>query len=269
MTNAARPSLRTKKRPPVFFYFLSILLAGIFGSLITLTYLQSGDMNLSQTVNTPVFSPSNPPKNLPQLIKVVSPSVVSIVGNTNDSKTVGTGFVVDHKGTIVTAAHVVSDKSTPYTVVTQDKATYPAEVTQIDKSHDIAILKAPVNLTPLPLGNSDALNIGDSVVSIGNPYGILNGTVTTGVISGLHRNIVATDESNSDTQGLTNLIQIDAALNPGDSGGPLLDMSGHVIGITTASDVSAQNIGFAIPVNIIKQHLDNSPGIFSAYYETL
>jgi serine protease Do len=151
---------------------------------------------------------------------------------------------------IITNRHVVSDNEAEYTVYTQDGKKYPAKVLAKDSVQDIAVLKIEGG-EPFPtvkLGDSANIQIGQTVIAIGNALGEFNNTVSVGVISGLSRTITAGGRGVSET--LENIIQTDAAINSGNSGGPLFNLKGEVIGVNTAMAGNAQNIGFAIPVNV-------------------
>ncbi len=170
---------------------------------------------------------------------------------------IGTGFVVDETGLIVTNKHVVSDPSVQYTVI--DAADKEHTVTNIyrDPANDLAILRVEgLEQDPLPLGNSDEIRVGESVIAIGTALGEFRHTVTTGVISGLGRGIQALGAS-FQLEDLEGVIQTDAAINPGNSGGPLLNAMGEVIGVNVAVSQGAQNIGFALPINIIRASIKN------------
>src|SRR3989304_7446339 len=178
---------------------------------------------------------------------------------------IGSGFIVDSNGLVVTNKHVVSDTDATYKVVTQDGTEY--EVIQIsrDPSNDIAILKIEAEgLSAVEFGESGNLKVGQFVIAIGTALGEFRHTVTTGVISGLGRGITAGDSLGGFVEELDNVIQTDAAINPGNSGGPLLASAGQVIGVNVAVAQSAQNIGFAIPINVVKKALDqfNKTGKF-------
>lgn len=163
----------------------------------------------------------------------------------------GSGFIISSDGFIVTNGHVVEDENLDYSVLLNNDETYEAEVLAIDPITDLAILKIEVdNLPIVELGDSSNLKVGQSVIAIGNALGEYSNTVSTGVISGLSRKIVAGNYR--EAEQLVGVIQTDASINPGNSGGPLLDISGKVIGINTAIARGAQNIGFAIPVDSIK-----------------
>lgn len=171
----------------------------------------------------------------------------------NRQSTIGTGFIVSEKGVIVTNRHVVSDVNTKYSVVTKDGK--KLEVTKIyrDPNLDLALVQVSGNdLKALELGDSAKLKVGQMAVAIGNALGRFDNTVTTGVVSGLGRAVVAGDPYSGESELLDNLIQTDAAINPGNSGGPLLNLSGQVIGVNVAASEGAQNIGFAIPINSVK-----------------
>ena len=174
----------------------------------------------------------------------------------------GTGFVIGNDGLILTNKHVVSIEGGQYTVVTNDGRKFDAGVVATDPLQDIAIIRvkdqskwAEKPLPPVTLGDSSKLLIGESVIAIGNALGEFQNTVSVGVISGLNRNITATGP-NGKTENLDNVIQTDAAINKGNSGGPLLNLQGEVIGINSAISESGQNLGFAIPINRAKKAVE-------------
>lgn len=210
------------------------------------------------------------------LVKIyenVSPGVVAIViyGGESDLYPLGSGsgFVIDKEGHIVTNFHVVHQAE-------EIQVTFPSgikvrgQVIGTDTDSDLAVIKvdvAPEDLHPLPLGDSDELQVGQIVVAIGNPFG-LNGTMTTGIVSGLGRTLDSLNQAPDDGQSFTqyftagDIIQTDAAINPGNSGGPLLNLDGEVIGVNRAirtyntnADLEPVNsgIGFAVSVNIVKR----------------
>lgn len=171
---------------------------------------------------------------------------------------IGTGFVVDSKaGLILTNKHVISDTDSEYFVEDQEGKEYPIKNLYRDPANDIGIIRIDAQLPGLELGDSDSLKVGQSVVAIGTALGEFRHTVTTGVISGLGRGITASDGYGFSSERLDNVIQTDAAINPGNSGGPLLNSQGQVIGVNSAVAGNAQNIGFAIPINVIKESLKN------------
>jgi S1-C subfamily serine protease len=177
---------------------------------------------------------------------------------TPDVDYIGSGFVVDKNGLIVTNKHVVSDASMQYVVVNDKGKEYDVQNIYRDPINDIAILKiGSSDFQPLDLGDSGNLQVGQFVIAIGTALGEFRNTVTTGVISGLGRGITAGSPFEGEAEQLDNVIQTDAAINPGNSGGPLINSSGQVIGINTAVSSQGQNIGFAIPINAIKESLRN------------
>ena len=161
-------------------------------------------------------------------------------------QSLGSGFIVHPAGYVVTNAHVVS-RATKITVTLADNSKYPARVISADPDHDLAVLKIEppkgASLPHLPFGRSDDLMVGETVLAVGNPMGLSN-TVSAGIVSALDRELEF-------AQGVkyTGLIQTDAPINPGSSGGPLLNVRGELIGINTAIRADAQNIGFAIPID--------------------
>lgn len=169
----------------------------------------------------------------------------------------GTGFVVGKNGLILTNRHVVADKSAEYTVLTNDGKKYKAEVIARDPLQDLALIRAKglVGITPLKLGDSDKIQIGQTAITIGNALGEFRNTVSVGVISGLKRTVKASSNFGNSSERLDQVIQTDAAINPGNSGGPLLNLKGEVLGVNTAMAVGAQNIGFAIPINLAKKDI--------------
>src|SRR3990167_7280389 len=171
--------------------------------------------------------------------------------------TIGTGFVASDNGVIVTNRHVVSDPNANYTVVTKDGKKLEVEKIYLDPTLDLALVKTKQNgLHGLRMGDSSNLKVGQTVIAIGNALGRFSNTVTTGVVSGLGRSIGAGDPFGREVEVLDDLIQTDAAINPGNSGGPLLNSAGEVIGVNVAVSESAQNIGFAIPINSVKAIID-------------
>lgn len=169
----------------------------------------------------------------------------------------GSGFIVSPDGYVITSNHVVGDKEADYTVILEPEKTFVAKVISRDSLNDIAILKINAkNLPYLELGESDKIEIGQTVIAIGNALGEFHDTISTGVVSGLSRFITAYSGLTNHAENLRGLIQTDAAINPGNSGGPLVDIEGKVIGINTAVVMGAQNIGFAIPIDYVKKDLE-------------
>jgi len=173
------------------------------------------------------------------------------------NNTIGTGFVVSDKGIIVTNKHVVSETAIKYNVVTKDGKKYEIRKIYRDPILDLAIVQIDgSDLKALELGDSSKLKVGQTVIAIGNALGSFTNTVTTGVVSGLGRRVVAGDPFSGSAESLDDLIQTDAAINPGNSGGPLLNSAGQVIGVNVATTEGAQNIGFAVPINSVKKIAD-------------
>lgn len=183
----------------------------------------------------------------------------------------GTGFIVSEDGMILTNKHVVLDEQADYTVLSNDGRRFAAKVLARDSLQDLAILKIETensidnsgNLIKKPfpvvkLGDSDKLQIGQIVVAIGNALGEFRNTISVGVISGLGRTITASGGGLVET--IEDVIQTDAAINKGNSGGPLLNLRGEVVGINTATVLEAQSIGFAIPVNKAKKDIEQIKG---------
>ncbi len=197
-------------------------------------------------------------ESIPELYRRVSPSVVSIVAtsiNPYDSdhridRVTGSGFLLDVSGLILTNSHVVYGRQV-ITATLDEGVTLPAQFVGADPLFDIAVIRIPQpakgTLPVLPMGDSGHLQVGEEVYAIGNPLG-LEQTLTRGIVSAVNRRIPGA------TWSLTEpLIQTDAAINPGSSGGPLVNRCGEVIGITAAILPEAQNIGFAVPADLVKE----------------
>lgn len=169
----------------------------------------------------------------------------------------GSGFIVDSSGIILTNRHVVEDHKAEYAAVLNDGSKYPAQVIARDPINDVAVLKiAAQNLPVIEMADSSNLNLGQTAIAIGNVLGIFKNTVSIGVVSGLSRNIQAGSSLTGEITMLRGLIQTDAAINPGNSGGPLINSEGRVIGINAATIMAAENIGFALPINVAKKDLE-------------
>ncbi|MDP9271164.1 MAG: trypsin-like peptidase domain-containing protein [Chloroflexota bacterium] len=183
----------------------------------------------------------------------VSPAVVTIqVSSGFGSGGSGSGFIFNANGWILTNRHVVQGAS-QIKVILADSRSFTGTVYGIDTLTDLAIVKINASGLPTaPIGSSEDLVQGQLAIAIGNPLGTFENTVTTGVISGLGRQITAGDAGNQSSEQLNDLIQTDAAINPGNSGGPLLNSEGEVIGVNTATSGSAQGIGFSIPIDTAK-----------------
>jgi serine protease Do len=170
---------------------------------------------------------------------------------------VGSGFVIHESGYLVTNAHVV-ERTSDTKIIFGDDSTYDAAIVAVDHDHDLALLQIEPqhNLQVIELGRSDDLLIGETAIAIGNPLGYQH-TLTSGVISATHRELQLFNERTGRTVKYSDLIQTDASINPGNSGGPLLNSLGKLIGINTAIRGDAQNIGFAIPVEVLHNILPN------------
>lgn len=188
-------------------------------------------------------------RNVDSVVAVTSTVTSSVFGQTAQGTSSGSGFIITPNGYVVTNYHVVEGGS-DITVICHDGTEYPAKVVGTDSANDVAVLKVEAeDLPAVSIGKSDDLIIGDMVVAIGNPLGTLTSTQTVGYVSGMNRE-VTTDNT------MINMIQTDAAINSGNSGGPLFNMKGEVVGITTAkysgtttSGASIEGISFAIPID--------------------
>ena len=193
-------------------------------------------------------------------IQRVQPSVVNI--NTirferdaflhvHPARGLGSGFIIDARGHILTNHHIGSGSREIEVALTDGRA-FDGSMVGSDPANDLAVAKIDASELPVAeLGNSDDLKVGQTVIAIGNPFGLAGGpSVTVGVVSALNRHILA-------ERVYENLIQTDASINPGNSGGPLLDLAGRVVGINTANIPGAQGIGFAIPINTAKAVLED------------
>jgi len=184
----------------------------------------------------------------------------------------GTGFIISEDGMVLTNKHVVLDQDADYTVLTLDGESFSAEVLARDPVQDIAILKIKQegNFKSFPqvkLGNSDKIQVGQTVIAIGYVLGRYQNTISVGVVSGLGRTITASGGGFYET--IEDVIQTDTAINKGNSGGPLLNLRGEVIGINTAIDIEGQNIGFAIPINKAKRDIEQVKNLGKIVYPFL
>jgi len=259
-------------------FVLTVFMAGFIGSVIGATYPNWSNnlsflpsfMKVKNTVSTETEKTttirtveesaviSAVQKSSPAVVSIVAQTTpLSSIGSSQNQQGIGTGFIVKSNGVILTNSHVVEDNTISYKVVTKDEKTYAVKKIDQDPSIDFAILKIDAsNLPTVDLGDSDATLVGQKVIAIGNALGMLQNTVTVGVISGVGRGVTASSSLGVSQETLENVIQTDAALNPGNSGGPLLDLSAKVIGINFATTQGAENIGFVIPINRIKSVLD-------------
>ncbi len=258
----ATPSQKSGLKGLIAVAAVASLIGGFVGAGIVA--LNRGGASHSSYVT--VHDASSPPAvlpngtSIPQLVRTVLPSVVSIESSGGGSQDQGTGMVISADGLVLTNNHVIANAASGGTItVTQSGQTVkqPAALIGRDPSNDVALIQIvnARNLQPVVFAKSRFVEVGTSVVAIGNALGLAAGTptVTSGIVSALGRAVDASDGSGGSVESLTNMIQTDAAINPGNSGGPLLNARGEVIGMNTAvagsaSDgTSAQNIGFAIP----------------------
>jgi serine protease Do len=269
---------------PIILLITASLFVGLIGGLIPSIYFSH--ILYQQMISQEQSNQAQVPKTIPEVVKQASPAVASIIvskyvpiyeqgyynpfgenspfdiripiikekGKKLQEVGGGTGFIVSSDGLIATNKHVVLDDEAEYTVLTNDGKKYSAKVVDRDPLQDIAIIKINAdNLPILNLGNSDNLEIGQTVIAIGNALGEFRNTVSSGIISGLLRTITAGGGGISEQ--LEDIIQTDAAINPGNSGGPLLNLYGEVIGMNTAVVQGAENIGFAVPINKVKRDI--------------
>lgn len=185
------------------------------------------------------------PNNIGDVAKVVSPAIVGIGGEKENSSSVGSGVCVSKNGYILTNSHVVNDCNS-IVLYLSDKTQTTAEIIYEDTILDLAILKSKKNIPYLNIGNSDNLSVGEDILAVGTPLSLtLVHTFTKGIVSALNRTLKVSGTSGEGY--MQNLIQHDASLNPGNSGGPLINSMGEVVGINTLKISSGEGIGFAIP----------------------
>lgn len=216
----------------------------------------SDDNSLTRTFTTGRSRTEAPPGSVAAIVEAIRPSVVAIGTEGFGQRGAATGIILDVDGHILTNAHVVVDAESVEVLVSDGRPALVARVVGQDELSDLAVLAVEASdLIPAPLGDSDELLVGDTVIAVGNALALPGGpTVTEGIVSALDR-IIETD-----TGDLENLIQTDAAINPGNSGGPLLDVSGRVVGINTAGAAGAENIGFAISITPARLIVDQLIG---------
>lgn len=269
----------------IIFGFLAGAISSAFFYVQIKDYLEKLNI-LPQTVEREIVEKEIVREYLPQtsqeeaiikVVKEVSPAVVSIMKGETEG---GTGFIVSEDGMILTNKHVVLDEETEYTIFTNDGRKFSAKVLARDPIQDLAVLgieqekavdgNGEFVLESFPivkLGDSDKLESGQTVIAIGNALGEFRNTVSVGVISGLGRKITAS--GGGFVEILEDVIQTDAAINKGNSGGPLLNLRGEVVGINTAMALEAQSIGFAIPINKAKKDIEQVKTIGKIVYPFL
>ncbi|MFD8049682.1 S1C family serine protease [Streptomyces chartreusis] len=286
---AQPPRSRRRPRGPVALLAAVAIVAAAIGggTAYGIQELTGNDTAATSSSTSANVVPSSQKGTVSGVAKAVSPSIVEINAQSNAGSSTGSGVIITGDGEIITNNHVVSG-ATQVKVTTSDGKTYTADVVGTDSSKDLALIKLQnaSGLTAATLGNSDGVQVGDEVVAIGSPEG-LTGTVTSGIVSALNRDVtVSTDEGqqqgggngqwpfefggqqfNGDTGSSTTTykaLQTDASLNPGNSGGALIDMNGNIIGINSAmysaagsgsSDAGSVGLGFAIPINTVKADL--------------
>lgn len=242
---------------------IAALLGGVVGGWLTRG--SSSSVSVVESGASPGAALLPNGVSVPDLVKRVLPSIVSIDSIGGGSEDQGTGMILSSDGLVLTNNHVIANAASAGGTITVTQSTTanatpkPLATTLVgrDPSNDVALLRITnaKNLSAITMADSDKVEVGDAAVAIGNALGLAAGTptVTSGIISAMGRTVTAASEDGTGTETLNNLIQTDAAINPGNSGGPLLDSAGHVMGMNTAvagSDSGqAQNIGFAIPSN--------------------
>ncbi|GGV53572.1 protease [Streptomyces longisporoflavus] len=289
-----KPPRRRARGPLALLAAVAIAAAAVGGgTAYAFQELTGKDGTSSSATNTNVV-PTSQKGTVSGVAEAVSPSIVEISAKSNSGEATGSGVIITGDGEIITNNHVISG-ATSVKVTTNDGKSYDAEVVGTDSKKDLALIKLQdaTGLKAASLGNSDNVKIGDDVVAIGSPEG-LTGTVTSGIISALDRDVtVSTDEDqgqrqqqgggwpfeyggeqfNGDTgssKTTYKALQTDASLNPGNSGGALIDMNGNIVGINSAmyspssssqsgaqaSSSGSVGLGFAIPINTVKADLD-------------
>ncbi|MFJ9735894.1 S1C family serine protease [Streptomyces sp. NPDC101171] len=289
---AAVPAGKRPRGPIALLAAVAIVAAAVGGGTAYAFQELTGKDTVASAGATTTVVPAGKRGDVAAIASAVSPSVVEIRATLGNGSSTGSGVIITSGGEIVTNNHVVSGAST-IKVRTSDGKSYTADVVGTDSSKDLALIKlrGASGLTAAALGDSSGVQVGDSVVAIGSPEG-LTGTVTSGIVSALDRDVtVSTDEGQGQNQGQDDggqwpfqfggrqfngdtgsstttykAIQTDASLNPGNSGGALIDSNGRVIGINSAmyssssqasssSDAGSVGLGFAIPVNTVKSDL--------------
>jgi putative serine protease PepD len=289
---APKPKKRTRG-PLALLAAVAIVAAAVGGGTAYAFQELTGKDSVATSSTTTAVVPSSKRGDVATIAATVSPSVVEVSATLSNGSSTGAGVIITSGGEVITNNHVISG-ATSVKVKTSDGKSYTAKVVGTDSKKDLALLKlsGASGLKAATLGNSSGVQIGDTVVAIGSPEG-LTGTVTSGIVSALNRDVtVSTDESQSQSQGsggsgqwpfqfggqqfngdtgssttTYKAIQTDASLNPGNSGGALIDANGNIIGINSAmyssssdsssssSEAGSIGIGFAIPINTVKADL--------------
>lgn len=266
----------------IFNAFFLLTIVFFLNSVFGVSVLMPSEVQDKEKVSNKLEYKENEEQTVIDVVSVANPAVVSIVatahlpeiskedrglfeyfmpylnldlpGGTREQQVGGgTGFFVSSDGLIATNRHVVENESLDFAVLTSDGEKYPAKVVAKDPIYDVAILKVEIeNAAFLEFGNSDNLVLGESVIAIGNALAEFSNSVTKGVVSGLSRSIQARGRGGQ-AEFLENVIQTDASIHPGNSGGPLLNLKGEVIGINVAVALGTDNIGFALPSNLVER----------------
>ncbi|MFE4965965.1 S1C family serine protease [Streptomyces sp. NPDC056660] len=290
--HSAHAKQKRTRGPIALLAAVAIVAAAVGGGTAYAFQELTGKNDVVSSSTTTSVVPSSKKGDVATIAAAVSPSVVEITATLSNGTSTGSGVVISSNGEIVTNNHVISGAQSIKATTSTGKS-YTAEVVGTDSAKDLALVKLQdaSGLKPATLGNSDGVQVGDTVVAIGSPEG-LSGTVTSGIVSSLNRDVtVSTDEGqdqqsqgggngqwpfsfggqqfNGDTGSSTTTykaIQTDASLNPGNSGGALIDAGGDIIGINSAmysasssssssSDAGSVGLGFAIPINTVKSDL--------------
>ncbi|MDO5712878.1 MAG: trypsin-like peptidase domain-containing protein [Tissierellia bacterium] len=262
-----RKERRAQRRKFIATALICAILGGVIGGVFVMNFLPKTNQSVATDTSTPINIETTGSEGIVEAVaKKALPSVVGITTQTVkidgfwgpvQMTGAGSGFIVNKEGYIVTNAHVVDGgNAKEVSVLFHDGDQSEAQVLWADPSLDLAIIrvKGQKNLVPAELGDSSKLNIGEPAIAIGNPLGLdFQRSVTSGVISGLDRTIgEVKSEGQSQGNYMDGLIQTDASINRGNSGGPLLNKKGEVIGINTVKISTAEGLGFSIPINTVK-----------------
>ncbi len=265
--NSKSTNKKPKRTKNIILYIIVIIALAISITSLILFFIEHNRTDtpiaISQTAGVDGNSANFAEGSIADVANSVSPSVVSILssvrstdyfGRDTVAESAGTGMIVSSDGYILTNKHVV-DGTNSVTVILDNGTTYEnVSVVATDPLNDVAFLKIDgvSDLPAVTLGDSKTINVGQQVIAIGNALGQFQNTVTSGIISGVGRSITATDSTYSSSEDLVDMIQTDAAINSGNSGGPLVNAAGQVIGINTAVSADGQGLGFAIPISSVK-----------------
>ena len=252
---------------------LPVITIAVVAGIVSGSLSAVGVANLIGTREPQAAEPDNPATTVADVtidessavisaVAKVAPAVVTIQtqvgGASGGGSGSGSGFIYDPNGFILTNRHVVEDASA-LNVVLNDGREFAGTVYGIDTLTDLAIVTIDATDLPFaPIGSSEALEPGQLAIAIGNPLGDYENTVTTGVVSGIGRQITASNALQNSSDVLRNLIQTDAAINPGNSGGPLVNSAGQVIGVNTAVSENAQGLGFSIPIDVARPIMEQA-----------